>query len=86
MKSSVNGKTISKVEVTNISIHGVWLLYGKKEFFLPFSDFPWFRDACVSAIQNVRMVHNDHLYWPDLDVDLSIHILENLESYTLVWK
>jgi hypothetical protein len=86
MKSSVNGKTILKAEITNISIHGIWLLFGEKEFFLPFSDFPWFREARLSEIQNVEIVHGDHLFWPDIDVDLSIHMLENLESYPLVWK
>ena len=86
MKSSISGKITSKVEVTNISIHGLWLLFGQKEFFLPFSEFPWFRHARISEVQNVRVVHRDHLHWPDLDVDLSIHMLEDLESYPLVYK
>jgi hypothetical protein len=86
MKSSVNGKLTLKAEVTNISIHGIWLLFGQKEFFLPFPDFPWFKEARLAEVQNIQVVHDDHLYWPDLDVDLSIQMLENLESYPLVWK
>ncbi len=50
MKSDALGVGISHVEVTNISAHGLWLLIGNEELFLPFDEFPWFRDAPVSAI------------------------------------
>jgi hypothetical protein len=39
------GAIASAIEVTNISKHGPWLLASEGEHFLPFSDFPWFRDA-----------------------------------------
>ena len=86
MKSKVHGKCILKSEVTNISLHGIWLLFRQKEYFLPFSDFPWFKNARIGEIQNIETLHRDHLYWPDLDVDLSVHMLEDLDSYPLVWK
>jgi len=87
MKLNVSGKVTSKkVEITNISIHGIWLLYSDREYFLPYSDFPWFKDASISHIQNVQVVHLNHLYWPDLDVDLTTTIIENLESYPLVCR
>ena len=86
MKSNVTGKSTSRVEVTNISKHGLWILIDEKEYFLPFSDFPWFRDARIAEIQDVKLQHPNHLYWPQLDVDLSTGILDNVESYPLTWK
>jgi len=42
------------VEVTNISKHGFWLLLENGGLFLPFADFPWFRQAAVEGILNVE--------------------------------
>ena len=75
-----------KAEVTNISAHGIWLLFENKEYFLPFTEYPWFREANISEIQNIQVLHGNHLYWPALDVDLSKHMLDSLESYPLSWK
>lgn len=89
MKSLKNGKNIlkaDKAEVTNISQHGFWILLAKKEYFLPFEKYPWFKEAKISAITKVEVHHNHHLYWPDLDVDLTTEILENLQNYPLTYK
>ena len=43
MNSERLGKIASGVEVTNISTHGIWLLVGKRELFLSYEDFPWFK-------------------------------------------
>lgn len=86
MKSSVLGKSTSRAEVLDISKHGVWLFAMEREFFLPFEDYPWFKDAAVSAIYNVKLVHRSHLYWHDLDVDLDIESLLHPERYPLVAK
>ena len=83
MKSDVHGSNISKVEVSNISPHGLWLLVDAKEFFLPFEEFPWFKEATVSQIGNVQLLHGSHLCWPDIDVDLSLSILTDLSQYPL---
>lgn len=85
MKSSKNGKNTSKVEVTNISEHGFWLLLGGKEYFVPFKKCPWFKDAKIAAIVNVKLLHGHHLYWPKLDVDLSTEILKNPDKYPLTY-
>lgn len=71
MKSSQLGETTSEVEVTNISGHGLWLLVRGSEYFLPYTDFPWFKDKTISQITNVEESSPGHFYWPDLDVDLS---------------
>ncbi len=86
MKSSQHGDLTSKLEVTNISQHGFWLFHNGKEYFLPFEKYPWFRDAMVSDILNVEHLHDDHFYWPALDVDLSVSILEDPDKYKLIYK
>jgi hypothetical protein len=72
--------------VVNISRHGFWLLVSGTEHFLPFEQFPWFKDASVASILNVRVTKRNHLYWPDLDVDLTIDSIEAPERYPLVAK
>jgi len=86
MKSEMLGTDTSEVEITQISKHGIWLLLGEKEFFLSFDDFPWFKNAAVSAIHNVNLLNANHLYWPDLDVDLAIESIENPERFPLMAK
>ena len=84
MKSALLGIDISKVEVTNISPHGLWiLLHEEEELFIPFCEFPWFRDANVSKIFNVELPSPNHLYWPDLDIDLSVESIRNPENFPL---
>jgi hypothetical protein len=70
--------------VTNVSVHGFWLLLGDRELFLPFAEFPWFRDAAIGAISNVQLPSPRHLYWPDLDIDLAVESIEHPEKYPLV--
>jgi len=53
---------------------------------LPFKKYPWFKEAKISAINNVELFHNHHLYWPDLDIDLSIEILNDPDNYPLTYK
>lgn len=43
------GTSIFPVEVSHGSGHGVWLLLGDEELFLPFDLFPWFRVATIST-------------------------------------
>jgi hypothetical protein len=80
------GTATSQVEVTNISRHGFWILLDDRELLLPFSEFPWFRSAPVSAILNVERPQPHHLHWPDLDVDLAVESIEHPERYPLVSK
>lgn len=86
MKSGTAGKNTSETEVLNISKHGLWLFLNGREYFLSFESFPWFKDANVSSILNVTLLHGHHLYWPDLDVDLEVESLGSPEKYPLVYK
>lgn len=84
MKSSTLGANTSQLEVTNIDRLGFWLLVEDKEYFLPYADFPWFRNATVDQILNVELLHGDHLHWPSLDVDLELDALSQPEAFPLV--
>lgn len=81
MSSSTHGADILAVEVTNISGHGFWLWIDGEELFLPFADFPWFREATVAAIVAVERPHGEHLYWPLLDVDLELDSIRYPDRY-----
>jgi hypothetical protein len=85
-RSGQHGNVTSDVEVTNISRHGLWLWLRDREVFLSFATFPWFADAPVAKIMNVEWPGDDHLYWPDLDVDLSVRSIEHPEEFPLVWR
>ena len=80
------GTITSVPEVTHVSRHGLWLLLGNEELLLPFTKFPWFRQATIEQIEDVEWPTPDHLYWPKLDVDLSVESIRNPESFPLVAK
>jgi hypothetical protein len=78
------GIVTSGVEVTNISMHGFWVLLGDEELPVPFAQFPWFRKATIEQLSDVRRPTENHLYWPQLDVDLAVESLRNPAAYPLV--
>ena len=61
------GSSASKVEVTNISAHGIWLLTGEDEHFLSYKDFPY----------------PGHFYWPELDVELGLVTIRHPDRFPL---
>ena len=73
-----------QVEITHISQHGIWLICESGEYFLPYEQFPWFKNATVSEIHNVELQSKNHLYCKDLDVDLSLAIIDEPDKFTLV--
>ena len=84
MKSDNIGTGTSAVEVLNVSPHGFWILVGEKEQFLDFEHFPWFRKATLEQLFGVELLHQEHLYWAELDVDLDLDRIQNPEKYPLV--
>ncbi len=85
-RSATPGAATSAPEVTHISSHGFWLLLDGEELFLPFTDFPWFRRATLDQLFNVQLLFGDHLFWPDLDVDLSVESVRDPSAFPLVAK
>jgi len=84
MKSQTLGKSTSKVEILNIDLYGWWLYAKGKEYFLPHDEFPWFKEAKIADILNVELLHDFHLFWPSLDVDLNLNSLEDLSKTPLI--
>ncbi len=78
------GFATSAPEVTNVSRHGFWLLLDDAELLVRFSDFPWFRQATIDALTQVERPSPDHLYWPQLDVDLSVRSIRSPADFPLV--
>ena len=84
MKSAPLGKSTSGAEVLNVSPHGFWLLVGAEELFVPFDQFPWFRDATIAQMTKVDLPSPNHLYWPELDVDLAVESIRHPEQFPLI--
>jgi Protein of unknown function (DUF2442) len=80
------GIVTSEVEVTNVSRHGFWLLVGNEELAIPFAQFPWFRKATIDQLSDVQRPTPDHLYWPQLDADLSVQSIRDPAAFPLVSK
>ncbi|GMV01488.1 MAG: DUF2442 domain-containing protein [Burkholderiaceae bacterium] len=78
------GTATSVAEVTNISKHGLWLLLGEEELLLSFEHFPWFRQATVEQIMQIEWPTANHLYWPLLDVDVSVESIRDPSAFPLV--
>ena len=73
-------------KVSRVSPHGFWLLLGDEELLLPLADFPRFKDATVDQLCDIERPSPDHLYWPLLDVDLSVRSIRHPEEFQLLWK
>jgi len=73
MKSVKLGKRTSPVEVTNVSVHGFWMLIEGKEHFLSFENFPWFKDAAIAQLVNV-------VIWPPKNGRHEAYYLDLVEN------
>jgi hypothetical protein len=80
------GTVTLAAEVTNVSKHCLWLLLGDEELAVPFNSFPWFKKATIEQLSDVERPTEDHLYWPQLDVDLSVQSIRDPESFPLLSK
>jgi len=86
MKLQTPGISTSEVEIFNIDTHGFWLFANGKEYFLPYEELPWFKEARVADILNVQLLHEFHLRWPSLDIDLDLNSLEATAETPLIYK
>jgi hypothetical protein len=80
------GAATSEVEVSLASKKGFWLLLGSEELFIPYADFPWFKQATMEQITAVEWPTPNHLYWPLLDVDLTVESIRDSSQFPLVAK
>jgi len=86
MSSKTLGANTSAVEVTHIDTKGLWLFVDHKEHYMPFEQFPWFADASVKQISHVARESKDHFHWSDLDIDLTLDMIDHPEKYPRRYK
>ena len=84
MRSVQRGKRTFGAEVTNVSSHGLWVLLDTRELFLSFQMFPWFRESPIGKVMRVEWPSPEHLYWPELDIDIAVESIEHPERFPLV--
>jgi hypothetical protein len=84
MTSSKNGTATLNSEITNISQHSFWIYFNGKEYQISFDTFPWFKHCTIQNLFNYTVDDYGNFYWPDLDVDLNIDIIENPHKYPLL--
>ena len=82
----MHGTTTSTAEVTHISKNGFWVLLDDEELLVPFEHFPWFKKATVEQLSDLEWPTPNHLYWPQLDADLSVESIRNPMAFPLVSK
>lgn len=75
---------VSAIEISLVSNQGFWLLLGNEELFLDYADFPWFKEATIAQITHVEHVSSNHLYWPKLDIDLSVESIRTPKNFPLI--
>ncbi len=86
MKLQKHGDATLAAEVTNIESKGFWILIDDRELYLDYLTFPWFLNAPIKKIVNLKRESSQHLYWPELDIDLTLEMIENPERFPLKSK
>jgi len=76
----------NQIEVSLVSKLGFWILIEDEELFLTYADFPWFKTATIEQITLVERPSENHLYWPGLDIDLSLASIRNPGLFPLISK
>lgn len=82
----MHGITTSVAEVTHVSKNGFWVLLDAEELLVPFEHFPWFKKATIEQLSDVEWPTLNHLYWPQLDADLSVESIRDPLAFPLISK
>ncbi len=82
----MHGTTTLVAEVTHVSKHGFWVLLNDEELLVPFAEFTWFKKATIEQLSDVEWPSKNHLYWPQLDIDLSVESIRDPKAFPLVAK
>lgn len=82
----MSGVPISSAEVRilDASARGFWVDLGNEKLYAAYVDFPWFAGATLAQIEDVQRPSSDHLYWPALDIDLSVASLRDPAAFPLI--
>jgi hypothetical protein len=78
------GEHTSEIRVDEISQGGFWLSLAGERLYLAFDDFPWFAGCTGKQLGDVQWPSQDHLYWPSLDIDLSVASIRDPGAFPLI--
>ena len=82
----MHGASTSGVEVSHVSKHGFWLLLKDEELLVSFAEFPWFKEGSIEQLSKVELPSDNHLYWPQLDIDICVDSIRNPKAFPLISK
>ena len=74
------------ISVENITPFAVWVFDGKREYALPFSEFPCLGKASVEELMHPTLSHGFHLRWEALDIDIDLRTLDRLDDHPLYFE
>jgi hypothetical protein len=87
MKKNLRQNTgYTSVDVRVITSEGIIISVSGSDYYLSYDRLPWFKNARVSDIFDVKMLGDDGIRWDALDVNLEIESLKHPEQYPLVMK
>jgi hypothetical protein len=86
MDSLQNGICTSEFSVTAITDIGFWILAEEKEYFVPFREYPAFKDASVNQILSVTFNPPAQLCWESLDIDIELPALSSPADFPLIFR
>ena len=72
--------------VENITPFAVWVFDGKKEYAIPFSEFPCLGKVPVEELMHPTLSHGFHLRWEKLDIDIDLRSLDHLEDFPIYFE
>lgn len=72
------------IEVVEIGVDGLSIDLGTERLRLAYADFPWFVDQPEELVRAVERPSVEHLYWPLLDIDLSIASIRDPSAFPLM--
>lgn len=56
------------------------------EYFWDYDEFLYFKNSKVKEVMNVKLLNDNHLYWPDVGVDLQLDSIKNPQALRVVSK
>lgn len=74
------------ISVENITPFAVWVFDGKKEYAIPFSEFPCLAKAAIDDLMHPTLSHGFHLRWEELDIDIDLRSLDHLEDFPVYFE
>ncbi len=83
LEDNTNATSASVLMINN---QGIMISVAGNDYFLSYNRVPWLKDATVRNILNIKMLGNNAVEWPDLDVDLEVESLKHPERYPLVMR